>query len=205
MPCIDAMTPSVPKRGMSCALRCCACSTRQRTFFLSGIGVEGALEDVERLAVGAVADRVHAQLVAVLHREPRGLLDVRDRSSVFRPELIGLVGVGLEQPRAARSERAVDLLLDRAHREVAVAVADHPVLRELRPDDVVGLPDHHPQPDAELVLRRPSSSSRRSCASGEPASSNVVMPFDSASSIGELEQPCACALPPRPAVRLSAP
>ena len=45
---------------------------------------------------------------------------------------VGLVGVGLEQPRAARAERAIDLPLDRADGEVAVAVVDDPVLRELR-------------------------------------------------------------------------
>ena len=30
MPCIAAITPSWAKRGMSCGLRCCACSIRQR-------------------------------------------------------------------------------------------------------------------------------------------------------------------------------
>ena len=71
----------------------------------------------ERLAVGAIADRVDAELVAVGHRQPRGLADRLDRRGV-EAGAVRLVGVRLEQPRAARAERAVDLPLDRADGEV---------------------------------------------------------------------------------------
>ncbi len=65
---------------------------------------------------------------------------------------VGLVGVGLEQPRAARPERAVDLTLDGANGQVARAVVDHPVLREPRRFRLVPLVHHHPEPDPEGPL-----------------------------------------------------
>ena len=34
--CIEAITPSLPKRGMSAGSRCCACSIRHRRSRLSG-------------------------------------------------------------------------------------------------------------------------------------------------------------------------
>ena len=49
---------------------------------------------------------------------------------VLSPALSGLSAVRLEQPRAARAERAVDLPLDGPDGEVPVAVVDRPVLRE---------------------------------------------------------------------------
>ena len=104
---------------------------------------------VERLAVGAIADGMDGELVAVLHREPRGLFDLDDLGRL-EPLRLRLVRVRRQQPGAARAERAVDRLLDRADGEVAVAVADHLVLRELRRDRLVSLPHHHPQAHADL-------------------------------------------------------
>src|SRR5262249_52005730 len=75
-------------------------------------------EDVEHLAVGAVSDRVHAKLEPVLQGEIGGAANVR---RIFRvePARIGCVRrkirVRLQQPRAAGSERAIDLTLDGAH------------------------------------------------------------------------------------------
>ena len=49
-------------------------------------------------------------------------------------------------------------------------------------DDLVRLPDHDPEPHAELAFVGHLLHRRRSWRSGEPASSNVVMPLDNASS-----------------------
>ena len=102
IPCIAAITPSLPKRGMSAALRCCACSMRHRRSFLLGMRLERLFEDVQRLAVGAVADRVHAELVPVLDGELRGLADIGGIVRV-QAAAVRLIGVRLEQPRAARA------------------------------------------------------------------------------------------------------
>ena len=150
-PCIEAITPRAPNLGMSDGLRCWACSTRHRTSCLVGIGLERLLEDVQRLAVGAVADRVHAQLKAVLHRQLRGRANVVHRRRV-QSGAVWLVGIGLEQPGAARSEGAVNRSLDGAHGEMTVAVVDHPVLRQLLRFLLESGAHHDPQPDAELVF-----------------------------------------------------
>ena len=113
--------------------------------------LERALEDVERFAIGAVADRVHAQLVAMLNRETRRLVDFRDRRRL-EPGAFRFVGVRFQQPGSPRAERAIDLLLDRAHGQVPVGVIDHSVLGELRRDDCVRLPHHDPQAHPQLSL-----------------------------------------------------
>ena len=75
---------------------------------LVGVGFEGVFEDVERFAIGAVADGVDAELEAVLDGEFGGLADVGGIVGV-EAAAIGLVGVGREQPGAAGAERAIDL------------------------------------------------------------------------------------------------
>ena len=135
---------------MSAALRCCACSTRQRVSFFAGFALNAASKMFERFAVGAIADRVHAQLVVVQHREACRLLDRGDGRGV-EPAALRLVGIRLEQPRAARAERAVDRALDRADGEMPLAVVDHPVLREAGRDPFVRIAHHHPQTHTELA------------------------------------------------------
>jgi hypothetical protein len=88
-----------------------------------GMRLEGLLEDVERFAIGAVADGVDAELVAVLNGELGGLADVGGIVGVEAGG-IGLVVVGGEEPGAARAEGAVDGPLDAADREVVAARAD---------------------------------------------------------------------------------
>ena len=123
---------------------CCACSTRQRRSlpFLRVL-LERLFVDVQHLAIGAVADRVDAHLIAGVERRLRAPPHAAPPASSARPDAVGLVGVRLEQPRAARSERAVAGDLDRAHRQHVVAVADDAVGRERFGSYSR---DHHPQP-----------------------------------------------------------
>ena len=104
MPCIDAITPSLPKRGMSARAEVLRVLDAPAQVLLSGIRLERALEDVERLAVGAVADRVHAQLITVLDGQPRRLLDVSRSSS----------SAALSTPACRCTARAATRRADRA-------------------------------------------------------------------------------------------
>src|ERR671929_2040463 len=103
---------------------------------------EGALVDVEHLAVRAVADGVRRHLEAVAEGDLR-----RTRDSVrlleHEPGARRQVGVRLEEPRAVRTERAVDLALDRADGEEVVRVTDHPIRVEARVHRRVGLEAYH--------------------------------------------------------------
>ena len=112
MPCIDAITPSCPKRGMSAALRCCACSMRQRRSFASGLRLERALVDVQHLAIGAVADGVHAQLHAGVDRDLRGRPRCSRAERVVRPVLAGesAYGSSIHAPREPSAPSAVTLI-----------------------------------------------------------------------------------------------
>ena len=94
---------------------------------------------------------MNAQLKAVLERQPGRLLDVGNRCRI-PAGVARLVGVGLEQPRAARAERAVDGLLDRADSEEAVAVIDRLVLGEVPGKCLVANAQHHPQPVADRAF-----------------------------------------------------
>ena len=131
--------------------------------------LERVLVDVQHFAIGAVADGVDADLIAGLERDLRLLAHLLDRRR-GQAGAVGLVRVRLEQPGAARSERAVGGDLDRAHGQHVVAVADDAAGRErLR----VAAADHHPQPhvhpagvdraldaidDCRTTTRRPESS-----------------------------------------------
>ena len=127
---MDAMTPSLPNRGMSAGFRCCACSTRHRKSFLSVLALKASSKMFKRLAVRAIANRMDAQLVAVLDGQLRGFPDFLDARRVVAG-VARLVGIRLEQPRAPRAERAVDRFLDAANRQEALAVVNGPVLREV--------------------------------------------------------------------------
>ena len=107
--------------------------------------------DVEGLAVGAVADGVDAKLVAVLDGQLAGALDV-GRILHVQAAAVGLVGVGREQPGAARAERAIHVALDGADREIIAARADGPVSIELGPQLGVRAAQHHPDAQAQLVV-----------------------------------------------------
>ena len=67
---------------------------------------ERGLVDVQHLAIGAIANGVDAQLHAVIDRDLRGL-GQRLNGRRHESGALGLVAVRLEQPRAARTERAI--------------------------------------------------------------------------------------------------
>ena len=92
-PCIDAITPSCPKRGMSATEMLRVLHAPPQITPGSRVGLERLLEDVERLAIGAIADGVHAQLIVVLQGEPCGRGNHVD-GVVFSPVLSGLSGYG---------------------------------------------------------------------------------------------------------------
>src|ERR1035441_6032179 len=81
---------------------------------LVGVSFEGVLEDVEGFAVGAVADGVDAELEPVLDGELGGLAYVGGVVGI-EPAAIRLIGVGGQQPGAARAECPIDGALDGAH------------------------------------------------------------------------------------------
>ncbi len=84
-----------------------------------------ALEDVHDEPVRAVADSVDAGLESGLRRLERLRVDlVRRRRE--NAGVAGLVGIRLEQRRAARAERAVGANLNRAHREPWSGISDRP-------------------------------------------------------------------------------
>ncbi len=155
MPCIDAITPRRANRGTSAGWRCCACSMRQRRFGGIAVARERLLVDVEHLAVGAIADGVHRELVAVAHRELGPAADLLDRLE-HEAAAARQVGVGLEQPGAVRAERAVDLTLDRAHHQVVVGPGGRAVGGE-PPIEVSGASrsrrtHHHVEPHRQRAL-----------------------------------------------------
>ena len=76
--------------------------------------LERRLVDVQHLAIGAIADGVHGELIALLDREPRHLRQRLHRRP-RQPHALRLVGVRLEQPGPARAHGAIGILLDPAH------------------------------------------------------------------------------------------
>ena len=113
------------------------------------VRLERALADIERLAVGAIADCVHAELEIVPHCQAGGLLDFRDGRGV-ETGAPRFIGVRREKPCAARTESPIHVGLDRAYGQMSIAVVDHSVPGELRPHALVRLPDHYPQPHPHL-------------------------------------------------------
>ena len=100
MPCIEAITPSWPKRGMSCSRQVLGVLDAPSQVAFGWTGFERLFEDVQGLAVGAIANRVNAELIIVRHRQPRRLGNVRDTCRV-QTDAVRFVAVWLEQPRAA--------------------------------------------------------------------------------------------------------
>ncbi len=118
---------------------------------LVGIRFERRLEDIECLAIGTIADRMHAELVTVLHGEFGGLLDRRHRRRVVAGG-VGLIRIGFEQPRAARAERAVNRVLDPADGQETIPVVDHPVPGHVGRERGVTDAQHDPEPVLDLSL-----------------------------------------------------
>ena len=115
------------------------------------MSLERLLVDVEHLAVAAVANRVHAQLIIVDDREFRRAGHVLERVGV-EPTRGRQIAVGLEHPGAARSQRAVDRALDGSNREAFVAVVDRAVLRHVDREAIGRLAQHHPHAKRQLAL-----------------------------------------------------
>ena len=132
--CAETATPSSAKRGTSSGARHCACSIRCRRPARCQT-LARPLERVERLAVRAVADRVHADGPARLGAcadDLGELLAARD-----------LHAAAVEHPRGLRAERAVheDLQVADAQQRRAEAAAEReraqrrqPLVRHRLPD-----------------------------------------------------------------------
>src|SRR6185437_12063704 len=130
MDCIEAMTPSWAKRGMSPGARCWACSMRQRS---------------ERAAGSAAKIRWNRSSVSWLARSPMAWTEtwkpsLAAISAIWRMVSMGVtflpvmasVPVGLQEPGAAGAERAVaGDLADAADGEMVVGVADQLVRGQL--------------------------------------------------------------------------
>ncbi len=112
------------------------------------VGLVGALINVQHLAVGAVADGVHAQLVVVLQGQPRRLFECIHRARV-QSGARGQVGVGLEQPGAVRPQRPVHRNLDRPDGQPVIAVADQAIPGQQLGKPRVGLANHDVEPHAQ--------------------------------------------------------
>ena len=98
--CIDGITPSCAKRGMSSWLRICACSTRKR-WSAVGIALERRLVRVEHDAVAAVADGVRVHLEAGARARARRRPGCAPGAETSRPLLFGssLYGSSSAAPR----------------------------------------------------------------------------------------------------------
>ena len=120
---------------------------------LVGVGLHRRFEQVQGLAVGAVADRVDAELVPVLHGQLRGRLHGGQRRGL-QPRARGQVRIGLEQPRPARAQRAVERVLDRAHGQVLVIAVHETVGGQPLRHPLVRVADHDPEAHPELPLGR---------------------------------------------------
>ena len=168
------MTPELPEARDVGSVEVLRVLDAPAKILLVGVRLERLLEDVQGFAIRAIADGVDAQLIAVGDREPRCLANRIHRGRV-QPRAFRLVGVGFEQPRATRPERAVDLTLDGSHGEVAGAVVDRPVLRETWGLRLVALPHHDPEPHphgafVHHLLHQVDRSERRSSVlkAGDP-------------------------------------
>ena len=148
---MEAITPSLPKRGMSVGVKVLRVLDAPAQVLALGARLEGRLEEVQGLAVGPVADGVDAELVAVGEGQPGGLLD-HGQGCRHEAGAGGEVGVGLEQPGPARAEGAVQGVLDGAHREVLAVSVDQAVGREAVLHPLVAVADHHPEPHPELAV-----------------------------------------------------
>lgn len=106
-----------------------------------GVLAKNTLVEVEDLAIGAVPDGMDAEVEAVVDGDFGGLADVGDILGIEAAivgSTRGQIGVGLEEPGAARAERTVHLALDGADGKMIVREADHFVLPDTRLEEWVG-------------------------------------------------------------------
>ena len=193
MPCIDAMTPSWPNRGMSAALMCCACSIRQRSClpFFSGCRLNVSSKMFSDFAVAAVADRVDRTPGSRCCIASSAVRRMSSSVSVFIPLVVGRSAYG-SSIQAPRDPSAPSIgALDGAHREPLVAVVDDAIFRHVGRELVGRFAQHHPDAHRQLAFVDHLLHHARSSAGGDPASLTVVSPFDSALARRELDDPCA--------------
>ena len=148
--CIEAISCSVRKRGMSCSehdLRVLdAVAQRLRI----GMGLIGRRIAVQHLAIGAVANRMDGNLVPLAE----GLVDLgrhHGRRLNSSPRLPGVVGVWLQHRRAATAQRAIGEQLDGAGGEEIAAVADQRAVLADHVEVIAGVVDHRVDAGGELV------------------------------------------------------
>ena len=120
--CIDAITPSRPKRPMSSRRRCWACSIRKRRS-RGAVGLRDAVEDREQHPVGPLADGVDHDL-----KPGRvGRADPGAQRILGRGEHAGrrrVVVVRRVEERGGGAERAVHVALHAADPDPVVAPAE---------------------------------------------------------------------------------
>ncbi len=125
---------------------------RCRFAAVAGCSAEHGRQDIERFAVAGVADRVDRDLEAGLHRcRVQFLVEtviVAAHAAVTR-----LVGVVVEQARAAGTQRAVVVGLDRARDQHAVAVGIGTFLEPLANQVLVAQRQHRVDPDRQAAVR----------------------------------------------------
>src|SRR5687767_7760679 len=110
-----------------------------------GMSFEDSLENVQRLAIGPIADSVNAKLKAMLEREARGFSDLFDACCV-QPGAGRQIGVRFEKPGAARSQRAIDRALDGPHGQALVSEIDEFIPAQVRREPRVAFSNHDPKP-----------------------------------------------------------
>ena len=121
--CMEGITSSALKRGTSASASTCACSTRKRC---CGAAARRRTPSRSRRARSGWRRRRWRGWPPGSRGRTAALQQLREGLAVHREQAAGggLVGVGLQQQRAARAQRAVGHHLDRAHGEAAVAQAD---------------------------------------------------------------------------------
>ena len=90
-----------------------------------GIGLELRLKEIEHFAVARIADGMDPQLKSGLHRR-LGQITVKAITATADPAVARLVGIVVQQPRPARSQRAIVVSLDRARDEHGATVPVRP-------------------------------------------------------------------------------
>jgi hypothetical protein len=155
--CIEAMTPSLAKRGRSGSETICACSMRQRAV-VSPARLSSNQSRVMRLPRSPMACMATWAFTALacLH-QGQALVALGQ----LQAQALG-VAIGLEQRRAARAQGAVHIELDPAHPDQAGGVVKRTLGQHLG-----GAAGVHVVVDAqaELLLSTPGGQSFRSPAS----------------------------------------
>ncbi len=124
--CIEAITPSAAKRGMSASATTWACSIRKRGSAIAPIRGRHRAERlfvlVERDAVAAIADGVRLDLYAAPEARDRNAQDLLGLGDV-QAKVARRIAEGFLERGAPAAERAVHVELDRPHGQARVAAA----------------------------------------------------------------------------------